>query len=105
MGGGRSHEASIIWASWIAPGTQAEKLMAAKPSPLSPALEHDEHYRQALAAFRQDHPEFDADALADLRARDYSRLDDLGHVYLDYTGGGLYAQSQLDALKLARGRG
>jgi len=31
----------------------------------------------------------------DLRAREYARLDDQGHVYLDYTGGGLYAESQL----------
>jgi len=30
-----------------------------------------------------------------LRASDYSRLDRLGHVYLDYTGGGLYAESQI----------
>lgn len=35
--------------------------------------------------------------LATLRATDYARLDQLGHAYLDYTGGGLYAQSQLDA--------
>jgi molybdenum cofactor sulfurtransferase len=33
--------------------------------------------------------------LDDLRANDYSRLDRLGHVYLDYTGGGLYAESQI----------
>jgi molybdenum cofactor sulfurtransferase len=32
-----------------------------------------------------------------LRASDYSRLDAHGHVYLDYTGGGLYADSQLRA--------
>ena len=31
----------------------------------------------------------------DLRAADYARLDRLGHTYLDYTGGGLYAESQL----------
>jgi selenocysteine lyase/cysteine desulfurase len=31
----------------------------------------------------------------DLRAAEYSRLDLGGHVYLDYTGGGLYADSQL----------
>jgi len=31
----------------------------------------------------------------ELRARDYRRLDDQGHVYLDYTGGGLYGDSQL----------
>ena len=30
-----------------------------------------------------------------MRKTDYSRLDRLGHVYLDYTGGGLYAESQL----------
>ncbi len=32
-----------------------------------------------------------------LRAADYSRLDSQGHVYLDYTGGGLYAESQIEA--------
>ena len=35
-------------------------------------------------------------ALDWLRATQYSRLDERGEVYLDYTGGGLYAQSQLD---------
>jgi selenocysteine lyase/cysteine desulfurase len=34
-------------------------------------------------------------AVDDLRAADYARLDLLGHTYLDYTGGGLYAESQL----------
>ena len=31
----------------------------------------------------------------ELRAADYARLDRLGHTYLDYTGGGLYAESQV----------
>lgn len=31
----------------------------------------------------------------DLRAVEYARLDLGGHIYLDYTGGGLYAESQL----------
>ena len=35
-------------------------------------------------------------ALDDLRAADYARLDRAGQVYLDYTGAGLYAQSQVD---------
>ncbi len=40
---------------------------------------------------------FDADgSLASLRRTDYGRLGAGGHVYLDYTGGGLYATSQLD---------
>jgi len=34
-------------------------------------------------------------ALDDLRATEYARLDQQNHVYLDYTGGGLYAESQL----------
>ncbi len=33
--------------------------------------------------------------LDDLRAKEYNRLDRLNHVYLDYTGGGLYAESQI----------
>ncbi|GAB5491053.1 MAG: aminotransferase class V-fold PLP-dependent enzyme [Phototrophicaceae bacterium] len=34
-------------------------------------------------------------AIDALRASDYARLDTLGHTYLDYTGGGLYAESQV----------
>ncbi len=36
-------------------------------------------------------------AIDDLRARDYGRLDREGHIYLDYTGGSLYAESQIRA--------
>jgi molybdenum cofactor sulfurtransferase len=35
--------------------------------------------------------------LDELRTTDFARLDATGHVYLDYTGAGLYAQSHLDA--------
>ena len=50
----------------------------------------------ALAAFTASDPSYAGTALLDeLRATDYRRLDELGHVYLDYTGGGLYAQSQI----------
>src|SRR5512137_632418 len=34
-------------------------------------------------------------SIDELRAADYSRLDHAGQVYLDYTGGGLYADSQV----------
>jgi selenocysteine lyase/cysteine desulfurase len=34
-------------------------------------------------------------SLDDLRQNDYSRLDANGHVYLDYTGSGLYGESQI----------
>src|SRR5262245_8757637 len=50
----------------------------------------------ALEAFRRSYPSFDTThILDDLRAREYARLDAQGHIYLDYTGGGLYAESQL----------
>ncbi len=59
----------------------------------------------ALAAFRGAYPAFDATrALDDLRATEYARLDAGGHVYLDYTGGGLYAASQLRAHLALLGR-
>jgi len=51
---------------------------------------------EAESAFRRRFPAYAATAALDgLRATDYARLDDQGHVYLDYTGGSLYAASQL----------
>jgi selenocysteine lyase/cysteine desulfurase len=41
-------------------------------------------------------PALDADPLDELRRADFARLDAGGHVYLDYTGAGLYPQSLLD---------
>ena len=42
------------------------------------------------------HPEFaDPPGAAELRAREFGRLDAAGHVYLDYTGAGLYGASQV----------
>lgn len=53
---------------------------------------------EAEAAFRRDYPAFATTRrLDDLRASDYGRLDRLGHIYLDYTGAGLYAESQTRA--------
>ncbi len=50
----------------------------------------------ALAGFGRRYPAYAGTAvLDDMRAGDYTRLDAAGHVYLDYTGGGLYADSQL----------
>jgi molybdenum cofactor sulfurtransferase len=48
------------------------------------------------AEFVQKYPAYDrTHDLDELRDRDYPRLDRLGQVYLDYTGGGLYADSQV----------
>ncbi len=38
----------------------------------------------------------DTRILDELRRTEYARLDETGQVYLDYTGGSLYAQSQID---------
>ena len=60
----------------------------------------DSPYTPDLAAayerFLSDWPAYrETLALDDLRSRDYARLDRAGQVYLDYTGGGLYAESQV----------
>ena len=45
-------------------------------------------------AFLERFPAYrDTAAIDELRAREFSRLDRDGHVYLDYTGGGLYGES------------
>ncbi|HEU4784986.1 MAG TPA: aminotransferase class V-fold PLP-dependent enzyme, partial [Ktedonobacterales bacterium] len=51
---------------------------------------------EAFEAFLRAYPEYDrTHHLDELRASEYERLDRQRHVYLDYTGGGLYARSQL----------
>src|SRR6266700_2315143 len=52
--------------------------------------------QSAEQAFRHAYPAFENSAALDhLRATEYTYLDERGHIYLDYTGGGLYAESQL----------
>jgi molybdenum cofactor sulfurtransferase len=56
-----------------------------------------EQMAAAEEAFLQAYPTYATTRILDeLRASDYARLDRLGQVYLDYTGGGLYADSQLE---------
>ncbi|MBZ0308183.1 MAG: hypothetical protein K8I82_19110 [Anaerolineae bacterium] len=55
----------------------------------------DYEFAESFAAFKTTYPEFDATDLELLRVSEYSRLDRLNHVYLDYTGGGLYSETQL----------
>jgi selenocysteine lyase/cysteine desulfurase len=48
------------------------------------------------AEFIQKYPTYDkTHDIDELRDRDYARLDRSGQVYLDYTGGGLYSDSQM----------
>jgi selenocysteine lyase/cysteine desulfurase len=49
-----------------------------------------------LLEFVRKHPEYaSTEYLDEIRATDYSRLDAAGDAYLDYTGAGLYAASQV----------
>ncbi len=51
---------------------------------------------ESYDAFIRCYPEYAATSkLDELRLSDFSRLDAQGHVYLDHTGGGLYAASQV----------
>ena len=51
----------------------------------------------AYERFLDRYPEYaETHALDQLRSTEYHRLDELGQVYLDYTGGSLYSESQLE---------
>ncbi|MGO9760250.1 MAG: aminotransferase class V-fold PLP-dependent enzyme [Solirubrobacteraceae bacterium] len=63
---------------------------------MSTARPEAESLVEAEVAFRREHPGYSETAVLDeLRRSDFARLDRGGHVYLDYTGGGLYADAQL----------
>lgn len=52
--------------------------------------------REAERLFLDNCPGYqDTTVLDDLRRSHYEQIDRLGHVYLDYTGGGLYASTQI----------
>src|SRR5512135_430845 len=71
-----------------------ETVRSIDPTPKGPlpALE------SAQAAFRALYPEYETTRILDeLRGTEYGRLDRGRHIYLDYTGGGLYAESQVKA--------
>ena len=52
----------------------------------------------AFADFLNKFPDYSHTSVLDkLRASEYRRLDDQRHVYLDYTGGGLHAETQIRA--------
>ena len=55
-------------------------------------IEYVENFERFLAA----HPDYESTRVVDeRRAADYRRLDEQRHVYLDYTGSSLYAESQV----------
>lgn len=68
--------------------------MATDPSNTRRAL--IENLPAAYAEFLSKRPDYEETrSLDNLRETEFSRLDRLGHVYVDYTGGGLYGDSQI----------
>ncbi len=52
--------------------------------------------REKAPDFLAANPDYPATfAIDSIRQQEYSRIDRLGHVYLDYTGGGLYSETQI----------
>jgi selenocysteine lyase/cysteine desulfurase len=77
----------------LAPGRGSTAPAALRKPPTPPPRDREE----ALAAFVEAWPEYLATSRIDeLRATEFARLDEGGHVYLDYTGGGLYGRSQVE---------
>jgi len=60
----------------------------------------------AYERFLRDFPEYRQTSKLDaLRQREFSRLNRPHHIYLDYTGGGLYGESQIDRhMEMLRGQ-
>ncbi len=60
--------------------------------------QEEDQAAETEASFRRAHPGYAETAvLDDLRSEDFARLDRDGHVYLDYTGGGMFGSSQVAA--------
>ena len=67
-------------------------------APTNPSTDDPQAMSQAYDAFMQAYPTYASTHLLDeWRETEYGRLDTTQQIYLDYTGGGLYAESQLDA--------
>jgi molybdenum cofactor sulfurtransferase len=84
--------------------TLANRLVLKTPRAMSsehmaapvPRRQRQKQFDAAFQRFRRAYPAYGTTCVLDaLRATEYARLDRQGHVYLDYTGGGLYAESQL----------
>ena len=57
-----------------------------------------DHQQAAYRIFRQQYPDYEATLpLDELRKAEYARLDREGQVYLDFTGGSLYSEKQVQS--------
>ena len=86
------------------PPLNGQQISDGVSAPVSAGLARPASMEEAFIAFRQKYPTFDTTQYLDeLRAKEYARLDQQQQVYLDYTGGGQYAESQLrDHMELLR---
>src|SRR5207237_6426709 len=73
----------------VRPGNHQRGSGRVCPQDRSPVIDA---YEEFLAAYPEYAGTHEIDALGD---REYRRLDDQHHVYLDYTGGSLHAESQV----------
>ncbi len=70
--------------------TPTESIHGLQPGSSLGAPEHEE------ARFLKRYPDYEKTRMIDdLRQGEYTRLDRLGQIYLDYTGGGLYSEKQV----------
>jgi len=73
-----------------------DKVTTSSSSAQSQNLSSNKDIEASFGDFLKTYPTFtETQHLDDLRAKEYARLDKHHHIYLDYTGGGLYAESQL----------
>ncbi len=70
-------------------------IFKSNPKPIL-SMSLPEAMKQIDSEFINKYPEYvQTDILDELRHSEYGRIDNLGHVYLDYTGGGLYSEKQV----------
>jgi molybdenum cofactor sulfurtransferase len=83
-------------ARWTCRATHGDPECRPVTGPTVPETRPASSSGETEAAFRRAHPRYDETTVLDeLRRKDFARLDAGEHVYLDYTGAGLYAESQL----------
>jgi selenocysteine lyase/cysteine desulfurase len=59
--------------------------------------DNEDGYSEALKDFLSTFSKYDnTHRIDDLRTAEYTRIDQQGHIYLDYTGGGLYSDKQVE---------
>jgi selenocysteine lyase/cysteine desulfurase len=93
LGGRRTSKAFTIDSAYEALGIDGKPVIGLRKEPR--VMSSMRTGGRGCSDFHTGYPAVDLADLEALRAREYTRLDDQSHVYLDYTGAGLYATSQV----------